>query len=192
VDALSDGTAVGGTYGLRSFSDELPESSLLYKEFAGQIDAVLARRGLRKVTSGAELAIEVTATMSEPLAETRQTSEPIYIDRPSYTRIVSVPVVNNKGQVVGYKSHRLWEPSSFHLAGWNRQNVQVTVYDKLLKLRAFDTANGSERWVVTAVLRDGSTDYRATFPLLLMAAEDFIGGRTEGEVIVEVLPPEAD
>jgi hypothetical protein len=68
------------------------------------------------------------------------------------------------------------------------RDLQVTVYDKVLELSArvmrSDGSVGEEVWSIKIALRNQSTDYRTALPAMLVAAEPYIGRRTDGEEFV--------
>jgi hypothetical protein len=134
------------------------------------------------------LQIAVDAYLSEPMVETETYSEPIYAYSGGYYRSYRVPVVNEDGKVVRYHYGGYWEPSRMHHGGWVDHNRQVTVFDKVLRLSARPVLEsgelGEEEWTIKVSLRDRSTDFRYALPVLLMAADPYIGNQTDTQEIV--------
>ena len=192
VDALSTGEGRGGSYELASATPGVEESDLFFKEVARFLEPVLASKRLYPAKEGeqADLLIEVNAHLSDPMTESETYSEPIYMETRGHYRPVRVPVVNSEGQVVRYTYTGYWSPGHFYNAGWVDNQRQITVYDKVLKLNARRILEGNqlseEVWAVTISLRSESTDYRSSLPYMLVAAEPYIGGRTEGEEIIRI------
>jgi hypothetical protein len=196
VDALSTGEVRGfgseSSYVLASGHEGVKESDLLFKNVARHLNPVLEGRGYRLAddAESADLQIVVDAYMSEPLVETERYSEPVYVYSGGYYQSYRVPVVNDKGKVVRYHYASYWEPSRMHHGGWVDQNRQITVYDKILRLSARPFLEsgklGDEEWTIIVALRDSSTDYRAALPILLMAADPYIGEQTDTQEVVVI------
>lgn len=195
VDALSAGTlgsGAGFTYVLASGTEGVEETDLFFKTVARHVNPVLEGKGYRLVEDPtmAELEIVVDAYMSEPLVETREYSEPVYIHTGGYYHRYRVPVVNKDGKVVRYHYGYYWDPGYMHHGGWVDTTRQVTVYDKILHLSAKRVQPSGkpaeEEWTIKVALRDRSTDYRAALPILLMAADPYIGQETEKQETVVI------
>ncbi len=195
VDALSEQpgrTGSGQTYQLASAMEGVKESDLFFKELARFLKPVMANQRFYPVEEGqqADLLIEVDAHISEPMTETESYTEPVYYETGGYYRTVRVPVVDKDGKVVRFAYNSYWRPSRISVGGWVDNNRQVTVYDKILRLSAKEILNdgtySDEVWAITISLRDESTDYRASLVYMLVAANDYIGKRTEGEEVVIV------
>jgi hypothetical protein len=195
LDALSElpqGPLARGaqTYVLASETPEVEASDLFFKEVTRHVETALRQAGFRPAAAGAapDLRIGVKAYLSEPIVETRSYSDPIYIDSPGYSHIVRVPVMDKQGKFVRYAYTRYWSGPRTRFAGYVDRDRQITVYDKVLRLsaRALDGAGaaGDEVWSLTVALRGESTDYRSALPYMLVAAQPYIGRRTEGEEVV--------
>lgn len=198
VDALSATGAdrAEASYVLENASPGEEDTDLFFKEISRHLDPVLAQGGFRKAPEAAAAAqvIEVKAYLSEPMVETRSHSEPIYAHTGGYSRVIRIPIVNDKGKVVSYSYSSYWTPSRTRVAGYVDRDRQYTVYDKILDLSARelreDGERGEEVWTVSIALRSASTDYRSALPYMLVAAEPYIGQRTDGEEIIRI--PEDD
>ena len=200
VDALSAEVGKPGgsevSYVLKNASPGEEDTDLFFREISRHLDPVLRQAGFRKAAEGesAEQVIEVKAYLSEPMVETRSHSEPIYAHTGGYSRIIRIPIVNDKGKVVSYNYSSYWTPSRTRVAGYVDRDRQFTVYDKILKLSARELREDGERkeevWTVSIALRSASTDYRSALPYMLVAAEPYIGQRTDGEEIIRI--PEDD
>lgn len=197
IDALSAeparSGASGSTYVLESDTPGIETTDLFFKEVARQVNTALGKAGYRESESreGAGLVISVNAHLSDPMTETREYSEPVYYNSPGRLRTVRIPILGPDGKVVRYAHRSYWSGPRTHLAGYVDRDRQVTVYDKILKLSAREAhppgKAGDEVWALSVRLRSGSTDYRSALPYLLLAAEPYIGQRTEGEIVVDVL-----
>jgi hypothetical protein len=200
VDALSTGQLKGfgenSTYVLTSGHEGVKENDLFFKSVARHLQPVLEGRGYQPAEdpATADIQIIVDAFMSEPLVETERYSEPIYVYSGGYYQSYRVPVVNKNGKVVRYHYASYWEPSRMHHGGWVDQQRQVTVYDKILRLSARPFLGsgelGDEEWTIKVALRDRSTDYRSALPVLLMAADPYIGEQTDTQEVV-IIPEDA-
>ena len=192
VDALSTGDARGGTYVLASGTEGVEEGDLFFKEVARFLEPALASKRFYPVKDGqpADLLIEVDAYLSDPMTESEHYSEPVYVQTRGYYRTIRVPVMNSEGKVVRYTYSGYWTHPQTHMAGWVDNERQVTVDDKVLRLSARrilgDDTYSDEIWAVTISMRGESTDYRSALPYMLVAAEPYIGGRTEGEEIIRI------
>ncbi|MFO7725194.1 MAG: hypothetical protein R6V45_06550 [Oceanipulchritudo sp.] len=200
VDALSEGGGKpGGTearYILKNASPGSEDTDLFFKEISRHLNPVLQQAGFRKAEERGEAnqVIDVKAYLSEPMVETRSHSEPIYAHTGGYSRVIRIPIVNDKGEVVSYNYSSYWTPSRTRVAGYVDRDRQYTVYDKILELSARrlneEGERGEEIWTVSIALRSASTDYRSALPYMLVAAEPYIGQRTDGEEIIRI--PEDD
>ena len=189
VDALAAPAAEKQrSFTLVSDMTEVKVSDLFFKEVSRRVRLVLEEAGYRAAREGAALEIGVEAFLSEPMVQTETRSEPIYLDRPGYSRVVATPVMNADGKVVRFAYTTLYTPPRTQLSGYVNRDRQVTVHDKVLRLKARDKQNGEEVWTISSRLRSPSTDFRATLPYLLLAAKPYIGTATEGEVIIEIKP----
>ena len=192
VDALSTGEPRGGSYVLASTTEGVDEGDLFFKEIARHLEPVLANQRFYPAKDGQknDLLIEVDAYLSEPMTESQHYSEPIYVQSAGHYRTIRVPVLNNQGQVVRYAYSGYWTGPRTHMAGWVDNERQITVYDKVLSLSArkslSDGSYSDEIWAVTIAMRGESSDYRSSLPYMLVAAEPYIGGRTEGEEIIRI------
>ncbi len=191
LDALATGEGVPAsgsvTYDLASGTPGVEESDLFFKEVARFLEPVLRESGFRPAGEGetADIRIEVDAYISEPMIETQTYSDPVYLHTTGHVRYMRVPVVGKDGKVVRYAYSRYYYPGYTYNAGWVERDRQVTVFDKVLKLSASQVTGedqySDEVWALTVSLKDGSTDYRAALPYMLVAARPYIGRRTEGE-----------
>lgn len=192
VDALSTGEGRGGTYLLASSTPGVEEGDLFFKEISRFIEPALANKRLypAKDPNAADYLIEVNAHLSDPMTESESYSEPIYMETRGHYRAVRVPVVNSEGQIVRYSYSGYYMPGRIYNAGWIDNERQITVYDKVLELSARkilgDDQYSDEIWAVSISMRSESTDYRAALPYMLVAADPYIGTRTEGEEIVKI------
>ena len=192
VDALSTGEGRGGSYQLASATPGVEEGDLFFKEVARFLQPALANKRLYPAKEGeqADLLIEINAHLSDPMTESESYSEPVYMETRGHYRAVRVPVVNSEGQVVRYTYSGYYMPGQIYNAGWIDNERQITVYDKVLHLSARrilgDDRYSDEVWAVSISLRSESTDYRSSLPYMLVAAEPYIGDRTEGEEIIRI------
>lgn len=196
LDALSARdsrlAAAGQTYTLVDRSPGSEDNELFFGEVARHLHPVLEKAGYEPAPEGgtADLRIAVKAYLSEPLVETRSFSEPIYYDYPGRSYLIRIPVVDKDGKFMHYSYSRYWSPPRTRIAGYVDRDRQMTVYDKILKLSARETGpdggTGDEVWSLSVALRSESTDYRAALPIMLVAAEPYIGRRTEGEETVVI------
>lgn len=192
VDALSAVPSRPAEQQLYVLENKTPgdeADSLFFKEIERHLEPVLRKAGLRAAADAApELKISVKAYLSEPLVETRTAFNPVYMNYPGDAVVVRVPVMNKEGKVVRYAYTSYYTRPRRDLAGYVDRDLQVTVYDKVLELNARamrpDGSLGEEVWSIKIALRNQSTDYRTALPAMLVAAEPFIGRRTDGEEFV--------
>lgn len=202
LDGLSDrdagGRDAGRNYVLTSRTEGVSDDELFFKEVARHLHPVLKEAGFRQApdAASADLQIRVDAHLSEPLVETRSYSEPIYYERPGYRQTVRIPVMGKDGKVVRYAYRQYWSPPRTRFGGYIDRDQQLTVYDKILHLsaRTLDAEGkpGGEVWSTRIALRGPSTDYRSALPIMLVAAEPYIGERTEGEQTVTIKEDDPD
>lgn len=196
VDALNAGDSQapgrGATYELVSDTPGVEESELFFKEVARALEPVMRSKGYAPAPEGSlpDFQVAVDAHLSEPIVESQTYSEPIYAERGGYMRSVRVPVVNSEGRVVRYAVSSYYVPRRSYHAGWVDQNRQYTVYDKVLRLSARKILDektlSDELWAITIQMRTESTDYRSALPYMLVAAGPYIGGRTDGEEVINI------
>jgi len=192
VDALSTGGGQGGSYELVSVTPGVESGDLFFKEVSRYLRPVLANKRFHPARDGeyGDLLIEVDAYLSDPMTETESYSEPIYMETRGHYRSYRIPVVNQEGKIVSYSYGGSWSPPRTHVGGWIDHDRQITVYDKILRLSARrilgEDEYSDEVWAVTIAMRGESTDYRSSLPYMLVAAESYIGDRTEGEEIIRI------
>ena len=194
LDGLSapESRETGRSYVLTSRTEGVSEDDLFFKEVARHLHPVLKEAGFRQApdAASANLKIRVDAHLSEPLVETRSYSEPVYYERPGYSHVVRIPVLGKDGKVLRYAYREYWSPPRTRFAGYIDRDEQRTVYDKILHLSARsldgEGKTGAELWSLRIALRGTSTDYRSALPVMLVAAEPYIGERTDGEQTVTI------
>lgn len=195
VDALRDADAamVGGsqTYVIDRAREGRGAQDLRFQETARMVASTLDDRGFRRVDDrdDADLVIMVEARLSNPLASTETRAEPVFYRTMGYTRVVRTPVFDSDGNVVRYRSTRVYYPPHSEFLGYTERDRHVTLYDKSLYLSAWtleDGEPGREVWTVTVVARDQSSDLRGFLPILLAGAYPYIGDSTDGQVVVSL------
>lgn len=173
---------------LVSDMEEVQESDLFFKEVRRRVEKILQDAGFSPGGEAAPIEIGLEAFLSEPMVQSQTRSEPIYARTRGTSHIVATPIVNSDGKVVRFAYTSVWSPPRTEIAGYVDQERQVTVHDKVLRLKARDRSSGEEVWTVSARLRSPSTDFRAALPYLLLAARPYIAERTEGEVVIRIRP----
>jgi hypothetical protein len=197
VDALRDdryippGSSEPTLYYLTSAETMERGETLRFREAAGFVETALAARGYARTQdrARAQVIIKMDATLSDPVRQTQNFSEPIYVRRWGYSRVLRVPVVNESGQVTGFTYTRVFQPPRTELAGWVDRQRSITVFEKSLSLSAFESRSGergAELWTVRVAKVDDSNDLRAALPHLAAGAYPFIGEQTEGQVTVRL------
>lgn len=196
LDGLSatgySGPSRGTTYELTSRTEGVEEDDLFFQEIARFIHPALKESGFRQAPEGTkpDVIIRVNAYLSDPLVETRSYSDPVYLDRPGYSQTVRIPIVGQDGKVIRYAYRQYYTPPRTSFAGYVDRDQQMTVYDKVLHLSARksgeDGKEGPEVWSLKISLRGPSTDYRSALPIMLVAAQPYIGLRTKGEQTVTI------
>lgn len=196
VDALRDAEAPamvgeGQTYVIDRARAGRGAQDLRFQEAARMVEATLDSLGYRRVSDRdeADLVIMVEARMSNPLASTETRAEPVFYRTMGYTRVVRTPVFDSSGNVVSYRSTRVYYPPHSEFLGYSERDRHVTLYDKYLHLSAWTLEAGepeSEVWTVTVVARDQSSDLRGYLPILLAGAYPYIGESTDGQVVVSI------
>lgn len=197
VDALRDdryippGSLEPSLYYLTSAETMDRGESLRFREAAGFVETALAARGYARTQDRmrAQVIIEMDATLSDALRQTQNFSEPIYVRRWGYSRVLRVPIVNEQGRVTGFTYTRVFEPPRTELAGWVDRQRSITVFEKALTLSAFEARNGErgeELWTIRVAKVDESNDLRAALPHLAAGAYPFIGEQTAGKVTVRM------
>ncbi|MCC5841058.1 MAG: hypothetical protein JJT96_13155 [Opitutales bacterium] len=197
VDALRDDRYIPPRsseptlYYLTSADSMEQRETLRFREAAGFVETALAARGYARTQDRmrAQVIIEMDATLSDPQSQTQNFSEPIYVRRWGYSRVLRVPIVNERGQVTGFTYTRIIEPPRTELAGWVDRERRITVFEKALSLSAFEARSGergAELWTIRVAKVDDSNDLRAALPHLAAGAYPFIGEQTEGKVTVRI------
>lgn len=195
VDALSAGVQAAPSepvyFRFASVPDGDGEGSLRTRQLQQQVAVALAERNFLLAGAGQtpSLVISVRARISDPLTETDQISEPVYIRTGGVHRVVATPVRGPDGSV-SFVYSTIWIPPRTDFVGFTNRNRNVTVFQKELTIsaRPYDgSARGSEEvWTVAVSARDSVSDLRAHLPYMLAAAMPYIGEQTEGQVVVRI------
>lgn len=192
VDALSDPSfnpAPGTTY--RVLPAEGGPEGLRFAETARYVSTLLDESGYLQALPGAtpDIEVQVSSDVSEPQVISRKDYEPVYARSSGYSRLVRYPVYKG-GQLVGYRTSRVYYPPDTSFAGWVRNDRQVTVYEKRLRLSAQHGQDhpeaGEEVWTLSVSTLSPSSDLRGTLPFLAAAALPYVGAETPGEIVVDI------
>jgi hypothetical protein len=187
VDALaSPGAGPGKRFVIEEPAGAEAGSRLRYREAADFVSRALVSRGWELVNqpSEAEMVISLSAKVSEPLNETERHMEPVYYRTWGYSRVVRTPVVDKSGNV-RHVATRVYVPPQTHFGGYAHYDRNVVVYRKSLDLTA-RRPGGEELWTLSVRTIDESSDLRSYIPLLAAAALPYIGGTTDGVVVVSL------
>lgn len=198
VDALSSDTAVISastaaptTFRFAESAAEGTDATLRSRQLQRQVETALATRNLVPAAAGqsADLVIHVRARISDPLTETDQFSEPLYVRTRGVHRVVATPVRAPDGSV-SFVYSTVWIPPRTEFVGFANRNRNITVFQKELVLSArVDNGTprgGDEVWNITVTARDQVSDLRAHIPFMLAAALPYIGAQTDGQVMVRI------
>lgn len=196
VDALRDTDATvaigaGQTYVIDRASSGRGAQDLRFQEAARMVAATLNSKGFQRVEdrSEADLIILVEARMSNPLTSTETRAEPVFYRTMGYSRMVRVPVFDSEGNIVRFRTSRVYYPPHSEFVGFAESSRHVTLYDKSLYMSAWTNEGGEpgdELWTLTVIARDQSSDLRSYLPILLAGAYPYIGESTDGQVVVSV------
>lgn len=196
VDALRDADAsfeigAGQTYVIDRASPGRGAQDLRFQEAARMVAATLDSKGFRRVEdrNEADLIVRVEARMSNPLTSTETRAEPVFFRTTGHSRMIRVPVFDSEGNIVRYRTSRVYYPPHSEFVGFSETARHVTLYDKSLYMSGWTNEGGEpgeELWTLTVIARDQSSDLRSYLPILLAAAYPHIGESTDGQVVVSI------
>ena len=168
---------------------------LRFREAARYVATALEGKGYRQTqqVGNADLLVELTFYTDEPreVLDVRHYPETYY--RPGFAYSIQVPVYNNAGVVIGYRSRIMREPSRSY-THWQEQLESVTVYDKVMEISAYDnrpnapTKDLEEMWSIVITNSDTSQDIRSYLPYMVAAAIPYIGEDTGSQIVVSITP----
>lgn len=160
VNAYADPAAANATTYVLVGGDGIAVDGLEFREYAAQIDKVLAGRGFTRATSADAAAIRITVSYSIGAPKEHHST-------------YRIPIYN------GPNNPTTWLPV----------NNDSTSFDRQLKLSASRSEGGTsarEVWRVDVASTGGNGDLREIFPYLLMAAAPVIGTSTGKAVPVKI------
>jgi hypothetical protein len=193
VDAISKPVEVGQpappaqSYHIRTSNPKLDESSLRYKEVADYVRTALSGKGMYEAPhpEKADVIIDVDYGMDAPRVKFETISQPVMAIVPGEVREQLIPVRDQNGNIIGYRSVLIREPARQEFVGMQESVQPVIVYEKYLKLSARSNQEASEGrlpsevWSVNVSAEDNSQELRKYMPILASATADYIGTNTK-------------
>ncbi|MBM6550039.1 hypothetical protein [Marinomonas ostreistagni] len=189
IDAINRPTDLGegATYQLVSAMERVSSDSLQFQEFSDYVIKALATKGYQLTPSSeaADFSVALDYGVSDPQTEQYRQSVPVYghTGYHAVTETTQVAAKDGGTQVVRTIRH----VPSYGVRGFRDELRTMTTYRSHIRLTAksLDQA-ASQLWDITITLTDGEQDLRRLFPIMLAAAQDYIGGNTGQKVYVEL------
>lgn len=182
IDAIDSGQAVqDARYVLKPVVKGVDESDLHFAEYSRHIDNALQKHGMTRVDSVDEANVQISVnygikSRQRALLRHSVLDDPFYYERRCRHR--------HKGQCLHRYPSRFYDHNDWFYGPRRRQVDVLTSYSVFVSLEArlIDTDTAKPvLWTTRARARFAKPDLRVTLPLLLVAAEDFIGVDTGRE-----------
>lgn len=165
----------------------LDTSDLIFNEFSTYLDRVLLSKGYNKAENidGAEIAIIMSYGISEP--EISYHSEPIH-DFRGGTSTFEIDSYGSEGY--SHSSGNVSTTPEMQVVG--SEVVKDVVFNRYLILIGVDLKEFKKdnkikpMWETTITSKGESDDLRKVFPILVAAADDYLGLNTNGKVTVRL------
>lgn len=170
-------------YILLSGMKNIDDNNLQFQEFSKYLDKVLQQKGFVKTNfENADVAIFLVYDISEPKQITEQYSIPIW----GQTGISSSQTYGTANNQTTYYT------PTYGVTGYESGTRQYTIYTRYFKVYALDIEaykNQNKRvqiWETTVISTGSSGDLRRVFPVLVVAAKDYIGTSTGKQVEIQL------
>ncbi len=190
VDAINNPDVEGHkSFKMVSSNAEVDEHDLQYKEVSDYLKTTLSAQGLYEApdAESADMIVDISYGVGEPQIDFKTYTTPVYAVRSAGSRVVSIPVVDNKGAVIGYRTATIYDPPRREVVDFEEKTVPVTTYEKYLRVTARDNQNlddseaPAQVWSIYVKNKDESDDLRKYLPLMAAAAVPYVGGNTESQ-----------
>lgn len=147
--------------------------ALLFEAALPVLRGALATAGLTAPAPGAPIRIEADFGVGPARTEIRTVSEPVYAWVGGGSDLVRTVQTDANGQskTVVTRVHR---PARRELVDWYERAEGLTVFDKYLRLSAFNR-QGEPLWRVSVKTGGPGDDFREFLPVLAAAAAPYIG-----------------
>jgi hypothetical protein len=200
IDAIAAPTETGQpapsgqSYHIRTHNPRLDEDSLRYREVTDYVRTALSGRGMYEAPSPeqADVVIDIDYGIDAPRIKYELMSNPVVVEVAGNVREEIIPIRDNNGNVMGYRTIVLQEPARHEFMGMDESIRPVVIYEKFLKLSARanqPTTEGRappEVWSVNVSTEDSSQELRRYMPVLASATADYIGANTKAEKPVRI------
>lgn len=170
---------------------DVSADDLRFKEYAGYIRKILAKKGYMEVnsTDDANIIVYLTYGVGDPELHTYAYSLPVY----GQVGIIASPgpAPGNPGQPPRKPPFEHFSPI-FGIVGTKTEYQTVTTYFRYCKIEAFDlslyrtTNTEKQLWSTIITSRGESDDLRMVMPYMIAAAENYIGVDTGRKVEVVI------
>lgn len=192
--ATNETPALPQSYEIRTNNPKMDEGSLRYKEVAGYVKTALSGKGMYESPRAvkADVVIDIDYGMDSPRVKFETMSIPIYAQTGGGVRYEQVPIYDNRGNIIGYRTVVLREPPRTEIVGYEDQVKPVIVYEKFLKISARSNQESVEGrappevWSVNVSAEDESKDLRKYLPILASATADYIGTNTKEQKPIRI------
>lgn len=194
VDSIGDSTVtLNKVYQILPGNKDTGSNDLQFKEFAGQLVKVLSIQGytLSSAVQPAELEIYLSYGVGEPEKHTYSYSVPVYGQTGTGVYTVTSQINSPDNSSTTQYSATQVQPQ-YGVTGFTEQTGEYTSYRKYVILDAYDIKNGrpgsklTEVWKTSISASGKMKDLRKIYPVLLGAAEQYIGLNTGGEIGVDM------
>ncbi|MFZ5496453.1 MAG: hypothetical protein ACOZE5_14105 [Verrucomicrobiota bacterium] len=200
VDAIAAPAETGPSarpaqsYHILTRNPQLDEKSLRYKEVADYVRTALSGKGMYEAPSPekADVLIDIDYGMDAPRIKFETYSNPVVIEVAGNVREEQVAIRDTSGNLVGYRTVYIQEPSRNEFMGMRESVQPVLIYEKYLRLSARSNREADEGrpapevWSVSVSTEDGGQELRKYMPILASATADYIGRNTKEEKPVKV------
>jgi len=194
VDAISSAQVqTEGSFYLVSGNPELKESDLRFKEAATYTQTALEGKGYRKAKdlATADIVVELSFGVGEPREIMEYRSYPETYWHPGFSYAIQLPIYDKGGLIIGYQTRMVREPARSY-THWSEYMDSSTVFEKYLKLEAFDNRLGSasqepqQLWSVVITNADFSDNIREYLPFMIAVALPYMGQDTSSQIYTSI------
>jgi hypothetical protein len=189
VDGLASPAAAGAkTYYLAPLDNSVRASDLQFVEFAGQVERAFASRGLTRVGRDAASSPDIYVFLDYGIGEPRKRVGTYSIPHWGQTGVQSSYTTGSVSSSGYYSATTTYTPS-YGITGYSTGVYEYSTYTRHIMLDAIfadGTARATPAFRTSIVSEGTSGDLRAMFPILLLAARDYLAANTGSALTVEI------
>lgn len=173
-------------------SSDVNVDDLQFQEFARYVSDVLEKEGFSKASERdvPDMVIFLSYGVSQPRVKQYSQAVPLYGRTGTHAVTQTTEIKSDDGS--SKTVHRTQYRPSYGVTGYTSQLRSVTTYLSDIELVAVDYAlfkedgRRKQLWKTSIATESESNDLRHLFPIMLVAAKNYIGKNTEQKIRVEV------